>query len=147
MARRPGLSSNSLADFAQQMNRRADEVQRNTTGLNRRVTLSIIEAIVRATPIDTGKAKINWQVGLNSPVQTIIDAPSSPSTAASTANSSARTVMLEYNSLNHTTVHITNNLPYIGRLNDGWSRQAPANFVERAIEEGAQSIPNTSLLG
>lgn len=31
------------------------------------------------------------------------------------------------------TVHITNNLPYIERLNDGWSTQAPANFVQSAV--------------
>ena len=30
-------------------------------------------------------------------------------------------------------LHIQNNVPYIERLNDGWSSQAPAGFVEKAI--------------
>ncbi|HEX2242748.1 MAG TPA: hypothetical protein VHK27_05760 [Gammaproteobacteria bacterium] len=29
-------------------------------------------------------------------------------------------------------LHIQNNVPYIERLNDGWSSQAPAGFVEKA---------------
>jgi len=30
-------------------------------------------------------------------------------------------------------IFITNNLPYAKRLNEGWSTQAPANFVQAAI--------------
>ena len=32
------------------------------------------------------------------------------------------------------TVYISNNLPYIQRLNDGYSQQAPENFVESAVQ-------------
>ena len=30
---------------------------------------------------------------------------------------------------------ITNNLPYIKRLNEGWSKQAPAHFIEQVIAD------------
>lgn len=30
-------------------------------------------------------------------------------------------------------LHIQNAVPYIGRLNDGWSTQAPSGFVEKAV--------------
>lgn len=33
-------------------------------------------------------------------------------------------------------IHLTNNLPYIKPLNEGSSHQAPAGFVEVAIENG-----------
>jgi hypothetical protein len=33
----------------------------------------------------------------------------------------------------HEKFYIQNNVPYIERLNDGWSSQAPAGFVEKAI--------------
>ena len=33
--------------------------------------------------------------------------------------------------------YITNNVPYINKLNDGHSSQAPAHFVEAAIDQVA----------
>lgn len=32
-------------------------------------------------------------------------------------------------------IDITNDAPYIMRLNDGWSKQAPAGFIEACIDE------------
>lgn len=32
-------------------------------------------------------------------------------------------------------VWIVNPMPYIGRLNDGWSKQAPAGWIDRAIQQ------------
>jgi hypothetical protein len=32
-------------------------------------------------------------------------------------------------------IDVINDAPYIMRLNDGWSRQAPAGFIERCIDE------------
>lgn len=34
---------------------------------------------------------------------------------------------------------ITNSVPYIGRLNNGWSQQAPAGFVRAAIQFGVNA--------
>jgi len=36
-------------------------------------------------------------------------------------------------------VHISNDAPYIGRLNAGSSSQAPAGFVQRAIADGIRA--------
>lgn len=32
-------------------------------------------------------------------------------------------------------IHVVNDAAYIMRLNDGWSAQAPAGFIERCIDE------------
>lgn len=37
-------------------------------------------------------------------------------------------------------IHITNNLPYIGVLNDGHSQQAPADFVKLAVLDGLATV-------
>lgn len=37
-------------------------------------------------------------------------------------------------------IHITNNLPYIGALNDGHSKQAPADFVRIAVMDGLATV-------
>jgi hypothetical protein len=37
-------------------------------------------------------------------------------------------------------VHIVNNAKHIGSLNDGHSKQAPANFVEMAVAAGREAV-------
>ncbi len=44
-------------------------------------------------------------------------------------------------------IYITNNLPYIRRLNDGYSKQAPAGFVERAVLIGRKMRKNFKIKG
>jgi hypothetical protein len=39
-------------------------------------------------------------------------------------------------------VHIVNNAKHIGSLNDGHSKQAPANFVEMAVAAGRRAVQN-----
>ena len=43
-------------------------------------------------------------------------------------------------------VHITNNLPYIGALNDGHSKQAPADFVRIAVMDGLATVRGAKIL-
>lgn len=40
-------------------------------------------------------------------------------------------------------LYITNNLPYISRLNRGWSKQAPARFVERCAARARDAAVET----
>jgi hypothetical protein len=37
-------------------------------------------------------------------------------------------------------MHITNNLPYIVRLNQGYSAQAPAGYVEQGVLAARRAI-------
>jgi hypothetical protein len=43
-------------------------------------------------------------------------------------------------------VYISNNLPYIDRLNKGHSKQAPAGFIESAINAGLTAIRKARLV-
>ena len=43
-------------------------------------------------------------------------------------------------------IHITNNLPYIGRLNDGHSAQAPKDFVRIAALAGLAAVRSLQVL-
>lgn len=97
--------------------------------VTRRIGLDITRRVVLATPVDEGRARGNWQVEVNSmPTgETGINDPSGAQAigAAATAVSAAP---------DYSTINIANNVPYIGKLNDGSSQQAPANFVENAID-------------
>jgi|ERR1051326_2164609 hypothetical protein len=45
------------------------------------------------------------------------------------------------------TIYIANNLPYMERLNAGYSPQTEAGFVERAVELGVVAIRRMKLMG
>lgn len=105
----------------------------------RRVALAVDTAVVLATPVRTGRARANWQVGLGSAPVGTLAAPSSPGAGASEALGRGQATIGEYQGQGGT-IHISNNLPYIGALNDGSSKQAPAGFVESAIMAGVAAI-------
>lgn len=43
-------------------------------------------------------------------------------------------------------IHITNNLPYVGTLNEGHSKQAPADFVKIAVMDGLAAVRNAKII-
>lgn len=96
----------------------------------------ILTDLLRETPVDSGKAVSNWRVSLNSPNEEKL--PSfAPGFKGSTqlvcqqAALEAAQSVLKIKKPGDV-LYISNPLPYIRRLNDGWSSQAPAGFVERA---------------
>lgn len=131
----------NLNEFTRRIRARANQVGSNVTKTVRRVAITADAAVVQGTPVDTGRAKSNWIVQLGSPADETIG-PYSPGEAGSTeaqnvqaALDQGEAVISRYQSGEGVEIHITNNLPYIQRLNDGYSDQAPANFVEEAILE------------
>lgn len=102
--------------------------------------LTILGALVWGTPVDKSKALSNWQVSVDTP-NTAQRQPYFPGEKGSTYAESAqaafevgKTVILS--KLPGQKLFITNALPYIRRLNDGYSSQAPAGFVERSVMLG-----------
>ena len=114
-------------------------VSDNATDLVRRVALTVDSELVYSTPVDTGRARSNWQVEIDRPASGTVD----PVPAAVALERAAATVQ---RSMPGSTIHITNNLPYIGRLNEGWSAQAPAGYVETAVLAGALRVRGAKLL-
>jgi len=87
------------------------------------------------TPVDTGWARANWVPQIGTPFSGT--AGSRPRAGTRTANDSASTagiasVVTQYTA-SKGPAHVTNNVPYITRLNQGYSRQAPAGFVQIAV--------------
>lgn len=86
------------------------------------------------TPVDTGWARANWVPNIGSALEstagTRIEAEAGQLSAAS--EEGVARVVTEYK-LARGTIHITNNVPYILKLDAGSSKQAPAGFVRRGI--------------
>lgn len=80
-----------------------------------------------------GHARLNWQVSIDA--ATDVELPgidASGSTAIANGIATARTAKIT------NVVYIVNNVPYIGRLNDGHSTQAPVGFIDAAVTIGIQ---------
>ena len=73
-----------------------------------------------------GRARANWNIDVNN-----IDASTTESTDAPDVATKSMSGTASYKLAD--TIYISNNLPYIQRLNDGWSTQAPSNFVETGV--------------
>lgn len=131
---------------------RAGRIGDNTTRLVRKVALAADQAVVSDTPVDTGRAKSNWIVELNSASSDTIE-PYAPGRKGSTEAQNAQAaidqgeaVISGYRSGNNVSIHITNNLPYIGELNNGSSSQSPANFVEQAVAEAVAAVNSSRII-
>ena len=113
----------------------ADRIRRDLTATVENVVRFIALGIVRrlrrnpsrgGTPVDTGHARANWVPSVGDPHSGVVDGDAAHDTGVA--------AVLGYN-LGDGPAWIANNVPYILRLNDGWSKQQGAFFVERAIAE------------
>lgn len=126
------------------------------------VVTAIHDSLIQTTPVDTGMAMSNWPVSLNAPEPDMQGAfvpsprgrmlagewtravePEQTRGANILPAQEQRNVALE-SCQPGDVVFIANNLPYIQRLNEGSSTQAPAGFVDAAVVVGTQKFENAS---
>ena len=105
------------------------------------LTLEITAELQEATPIDIGWARANWVPGIGGPGESLDRRALNESEVAqqSAAQQAAVSSVLSY-TLNQGSIFITNNVPYIGRLNEGSSVQAPAGFIQQSVETAVRRI-------
>ncbi len=119
------------------LQRRLDRVSTGLSDFIVKIERNIIDEVATEvairTPVDTGFARGNWLGGLNSPPiapVTVLD----PTGQASPARINALAKFLRIGD----TFYITNNAEYIALLDAGYSPQAAAQFVSRAVSEGVK---------
>lgn len=95
----------------------------------RAIALIVDETLVNTTPVKSGRARSNWNPSLNTPDGTIREPGQKPS--IDPINAAYRIT---------DTILISNNLPYIKKLNSGSSKQAPAGFVDAALARGKRAV-------
>lgn len=120
--------------------------------ITRATALAVDAAVVVSTPVDTGRARSNWLVNIDSARNEVI-APYSEGKGLGLGEAANLSAALEqgageiakFNGEKNFEIHITNNVAYIGELNNGSSAQAPANFVEAGIQAGAAKVRKSKL--
>lgn len=140
----------NLNEFSRRMNLRADRLGTNADKLVRKVALVADQAIVTSTPVDTGRARSNWIVQLDSAADQIISAYSEGRSGSTESENTQAAIdqgsRVISNYQTGRVIHISNNLDYIQDLNDGTSAQAPPNFVEIAVMEAVEAIRGSRLV-
>lgn len=93
--------------------------------------LQIDANLRRSTPVDTGHARANWVPSVGS--------AHSGEVTGDGAHAAGTAGVLGFR-LGDGALFEANSVPYIQRLNDGHSTQAPALFVEAAVDQALAKI-------
>lgn len=92
------------------------------TTIVKKISMDAFSDLLRLTPRDTGYAVSNWRIGINQSDSVVLHGGSATSYSAPSFGNT--NIQFGDN------VHIYNNTAYIGLLEDGHSRQAPAGMIE-----------------
>lgn len=116
----------------------ADAMLAATAAAMRAMVVECKANLVKATPVLTGWARGNWRMGVGQPGLGVVGRPPKPTKAGKAGKfrepaDPGLMSVLKYKP-GQGVIFIWNNVPYIHRLNAGYSAKAPAAFVERAIE-------------
>ena len=88
----------------------------------------------KGTPLDTGYASSNWTGSVDIPRTDKVGSKRQVITTDSGLDA-----ILSFNIKTNSKIFIQNNVPYMARLNRGWSKQSPAGFVEAVIDSALLS--------
>jgi hypothetical protein len=103
-------------------------------------TLEVHANLVEATPVDTGWARASWVPALGGPPADVATPESREDRIAAAAgrNVDVNAVISSYKF--PALVYVSNGVPDIRKLNDGHSAQAPADFVQGAIDQARVTL-------
>ena len=92
----------------------------------KRIAGEMLQQVVVATPVDTGQARGNWRVSVG-----VLDKKTDQTQDRSGQGSISKGIAtIQSGGGIGKVVYISNSLRYIERLNNGWSMQAPKNFMQ-----------------
>jgi len=102
-----------------------------TLEVMKKIAIRVMQTIILATPVDTGRARGNWLVSLGS-LSKEVRKDAKDTTGGATIGENTSKISSSVKAEDD--IHISNNLDYIIPLNEGHSAQAPAGYVEKALQ-------------
>lgn len=117
-----------------------DKAKDNASQVARAIALELETRVVLKSPVDSGRLRGNWNVGINS-----IDTAEKPADKTGSSSNTRAISSLSKFKLGDT-IWITNNLPYVQKLEfglygngaktiNGYSMQAPHGFIRITFKE------------
>lgn len=127
--------------------------------LQRRAAFVVMKDLVQGSPVDTGRFRGSWMVGIGVPNRAVIsdkmigergsygegkrqrDKRVRQNTRLTSPESMARLALLTPETVNgREPIIISNNLPYAVPLADGHSKQAPSGWVQAAVARAKREL-------
>lgn len=150
----------TLLQFSRNIRKLGSRIENNSVALTKRVAKRALTSLVEGTPVDEGDARSNWRVSLGNPTRSVIPAYSPGKKLGIGERQNARAaIRAGFATINQlrvgakrgsgqagTALFITNAIPYLGRLRDGYSSQQPNDWVQVALLEAQAEIAQTRLL-
>jgi len=131
MATRPAFVGPGRQDrFALDIARFVAKAGTNADVVIRKVAVEMLDRIVDRTPVDTGRARANWQTTIGNAAFSPVDKTDK---TGGSAKSAGAAVIASMNL--GATVWLSNALPYTTRLEYGSSQQSPAGMVRVTVAE------------
>jgi len=113
----------------------ADNATGDIEKVIRGTSLAMFSSVILRTPVDTGRLRGNWQTSLNKPTDgTLADTDAGGLSSISKAK--AALISMKAGD----TAHMTNNLPYALKIEEGGSDQAPAGMVRITVQEFQKEV-------
>lgn len=131
-----------MGSFTLDVRNFVEKTKRNNETVMRQVSFKLFSAIIKASPVDTGRFRMNWQAAGATPADGITQATDQ---GGGKAISNAGEYVLK--APNWFEFTLTNNLPYANVIEyggypgdgpntiGGYSRQAPAGIVRITIKQ------------
>jgi len=114
----------------------------------RLITLGLYKDVIIGTPVDTGRARANWQLAIGSAPASVLNKTdkgrSKSSSGASSSEVRKANQKMRVRKVGRS-VFIANNLGYIGVLEDGHSKQN-SGWVENAMKRAEARIVTVGTL-
>lgn len=126
----------TLKSLADRLFRVADSLDTELKAAKTEVATTLVRELVQRTPVDTSRALSNWQATTGTALGRIdphVMGKGGSTQEASAAIAIAQATAAIRAAAPEQVLAIFNALPYIQRLNEGYSDQAPAGFVEAAV--------------
>ena len=115
--------------FAADLRAYCEKTQVDVERFTRRVALQIEASCVGLSPVDTGRFRANWFIGIGSPYR---------QTSLMVDKDGSTTILKAAGALEAwqpgQEIWVSNSLPYAQRLEYGWSKQAPGGMVRLTVQ-------------
>lgn len=151
--------ANDFNRFARRIRQIANGINEGVNDITKLAATRAQANVAAATPVDVGTARSNWIVRLGggfrfvyrayNPFRSRYASPPGPGGSineGANLNSAMRQgAAVIARRKPDQDIYIVNNVPYIKRLDEGYSNQSPAGFVHRAVLEANQQTLSSAL--
>ncbi len=122
-----------ISDFSLGIDIEMRELEEDVSLITKKTAIDLYGRIISKTPVDSGRAQNSWFIKEGSPDESVLEEGEYGELDSGSATAKANADLGKLGK--YPTVFITNNLEYIGYLEDGSSTQAPSGMVSLSMEE------------